>query len=312
MNLGSPARLPFQCFYKACPSRQLGQAIARLSPNSRPLVRKGSFLRTSDSKRISRFQCRICLKTFSQASFSECFRQKKRRLNQPLGRLFYSGVSQRRAARLLGTTRRTIERKFVFLGLRALSSQAQYVRELASGSKFSDLQFDEMESFERSKCLPLSIPIVVESGSRKILGFRVCQMPAKGPLAEISRRKYGPRADQRAQAASELFTQLRPFIQATATFSSDENPRYPSWIRSHFPKAEHLKFKGRRGRAVGQGELKSGGFDPLFSFNHTAAMIRANINRLFRRTWCTTKRRDGLALHLAIYADYHNRVLTRA
>ena len=60
---------------------------------------------------------------------------------------------------------------------------------------------------------------------------------------------------------------------------------------------------------MGQGELKKIGFDPLFDLNHTAAMIRANINRLFRRTWCTTKRADRLEAHLELYVQYHNREL---
>jgi hypothetical protein len=38
-------------------------------------------------------------------------------------------------------------------------------------------------------------------------------------------------------------------------------------------------------------------------------MIRANVNRMFRRTWCTTKRRDRLEAHLVLYADYHNEQL---
>jgi hypothetical protein len=57
---------------------------------------------------------------------------------------------------------------------------------------------------------------------------------------------------------------------------------------------------------TGQGELKVGGFDPIFSLNHTCAMLRANINRLFRKTWCTTKKMEMLEHHLAIYALYHN------
>ena len=52
-------------------------------------------------------------------------------------------------------------------------------------------------------------------------------------------------------------------------------------------------------------------FDPLFSLNHTCAMLRANINRLFRRTWCTTKRKDRLEQHLAVYMDFHNRILLK-
>ena len=51
------------------------------------------------------------------------------------------------------------------------------------------------------------------------------------------------------------------------------------------------------------------GYDPLFWVNHTAAMLRANVNRLIRRTWCTTKRADRLADHLALYVHFHNTVL---
>jgi hypothetical protein len=135
-------------------------------------------------------------------------------------------------------------------------------------------------------------------------------MPAKGPLAGISRKKYGFREDQRAEAANSLFAEVTALIRRDATITSDQNPKYPLWLKPHFPKAKHIAVKGRRGCVVGQGELKSGGFDPLFSFNHTAAMLRANINRLVRRTWCTTKRIDRLEAHIALYVQYHNSVLT--
>lgn len=80
-------------------------------------------------------------------------------------------------------------------------------------------------------------------------------------------------------------------------------------VKEFFPLFEHQRFKGRRGCVVGQGELKAGGYDPLFSLNHGFAMMRANINRLFRRTWNTTKRADMLGYHVAMYALYHNLVL---
>lgn len=55
--------------------------------------------------------------------------------------------------------------------------------------------------------------------------------------------------------------------------------------------------------------MKKVRFDPLFSLNHTCAMLRANINRLFRRTWCTTKVPENLGAHIAMYAYYHNLIL---
>jgi hypothetical protein len=102
---------------------------------------------------------------------------------------------------------------------------------------------------------------------------------------------------------------MREILIQNPTITSDMNPKYPSWIRPHYPEANHITVKGRRGCIVGQGELKKIGFDPIFDLNHTCAMIRANINRLFRRTWCTTKRPDRLELRLYLYAHFHNTVL---
>jgi hypothetical protein len=81
-------------------------------------------------------------------------------------------------------------------------------------------------------------------------------------------------------------------------------------LRKHFPKATHIQTKGRKSSVTGQGELKKVFYDPLFSLNHTCAMMRAHICRLIRKTWCTTKDPDRLADHIAIYVNYHNRELT--
>ncbi len=266
----------------------------------------GSFFRVSDKKRLRRFRCQQCLRTFSEASFSRCFRQRKRHLNGLVFEHLCSGVSQRRAARLLRVNKKTIVRKFIFLGIQAhLLLKASNQRNPASNI----VEFDDLETFEHSKCKPLSVTMAVESGSRRILGFRVSRMPAKGLLAAISRKKYGIRKDERPRARRELFAEIAPFVCKGAVFKSDMNPSYGPDVKRHFPGSEHKVFKGRRGCVVGQGELKSGGFDPLFSLNHSFAMARANMNRLFRRTWCTTKKPECLALHFAMYALYHNLVL---
>ena len=55
-----------------------------------------------------------------------------------------------------------------------------------------------------------------------------------------------------------------------------------------------------------QGELKRTGWDPLFTINHTLAMLRDNIKRLTRRTWCTTKQQSALEDVIAIYMHFHN------
>lgn len=295
------------CPFEGCPSTL---ANAHYDPDSARPFRKGYYYRKSDGRRVTRYKCRSCGHSFSNATRSPCYWQKKRKQNEPVRRLFCSGVSQRRIAKLLRLNRKTVERKLIFLAAQARLSQQQFL-DSRSERKFTDLQFDEMETSERSKCLPLSIPLMVEASTRRILGYRVCSMPAKGKLAAISLRKYGSRKDDRPAAAKSLFTELAPYIDLQAKILSDENPHYPRWIKRMFPSITHRTVKGRRGAVVGQGELKKIGFDPLFSLNHTCAMLRANINRLFRRTWCTTKRAQRLDDHIAIYIDYHNRELVR-
>lgn len=134
-------------------------------------------------------------------------------------------------------------------------------------------------------------------------------MPSNGPRAHISYKKYGKREDRRSVAAHDLFREIAPLLHPNAKITTDQNPKYPGWLKPHFPHARNRAVKGKRGCVVGQGELKRVVFDPLFSLNHTCAMIRANINRLFRRTWCTTKRPDRLAAHLELYIQFHNTIL---
>jgi hypothetical protein len=173
------------------------------------------------------------------------------------------------------------------------------------------VQFDDLETFEHTKLKPLSVTLMVQKDSRWILGFEVSRMPAKGLLAKRAIKKYGPRPDERAAARDRLFRRLGKLIHPTAEIESDSNPHYTIDVKKHFPKASYRQYLGERGAITGQGELKKCVYDPLFSLNHTCAMLRANINRLFRKTWCTTKKLQPLIDHIELYVYWHNRVLLK-
>ena len=292
---------------RQCPDSECSSRSSH--PNSGHIVRKGSYFRPSDGQHIPRFLCRSCGRTFSSATSLANYRQKKRKLNHPLRLLLSSGVSQRRAAILLRVNRKTVVRKFRFLAEQARIEHARWLRQFEE-RRLSFIQFDDLETSEHTKCKPLSVSLAVEPVSRKILGFQVSQMPAKGLLAKVAFEKYGPREDLRPRGWHDLFLSLKPLVKPDARWLSDENPHYPRHLKRHHPKAEHLTTPGGRGCIAGQGELKRLVFDPLFALNHTCAMLRAHMNRLFRRTWCTTKTRQGLIDHLSIYVRYHNEVLT--
>ena len=270
--------------------------------------KKGTYFRASDSKSIQRWICASCARQFSTATFQAPYRQHKRRVNPMVARLLSSGVSQRRIALLLNLARLTVARKLAFLSQEA---EKRHEDGLKCLPKAKEVQFDDLITLEHTKCKPLAISLAVDAGTRRILGFEVSSIPASGPLAAFARKKYGPRKNGRPRALQRLFATIKTALDPKVTFRSDEDPLYPSLLRRQYPEAAHVRHRGGRGCVSGQGELKKLKYDPLFSLNHTCAMLRANINRLFRRTWCTTKKAERLRQHLAVYVEFHNTVLIR-
>ncbi len=281
-----------------------------VSPKSDPVIRNGRFFRKSDSQWIHRFYCRCCKKHFSRSTHSPTYRQKKRRLSHPLKLLLCSGVSQRRAALILGVNPKTVVRRFRFLAAQARLDHHEWLTKNVAHNSLNDLQWDDLETAEHTKCKPLSVSLIVDAKTRRIYAFEVARMPAKGHLSQLALRKYGKRADERPKGWEALHQRIKPWIHPKAKWVSDQNPHYPRYLKHHHPLAEHLAVPGRRGCVAGQGELKKIGFDPLFSLNHTCAMLRANLNRLFRRSWCLSKTLQGLNDHIALYIQFHNHQLT--
>ena len=283
----------------------MGRGNCCCTPN---YIKFGTYKRRSDHRVIQRYRCRNCQKSYSSASDDAAYQQNKRHLNHSIMMLLASNVSMRRIAILLNTTRKTVARKLIFLGedcrhkLDALAKQMPLVTEL---------QFDELQTIEHTKCKPLSAAVAVNAKTREILGFQVSSMPATGHLAKIARKKYGFRPDHRRHGLRTLLESIRSVTSEQAHFLSDYCPFYAPVLKMVFPKAKHHQVLGEKACVAGQGELKKAGKDPLFCINQSFAMLRANINRLIRRTWCTTKVPERLRDHLAVYAYVHNQKLLR-
>lgn len=292
----------------SCPNQDC-KTPESIGPTVRPVVRNGVFRRASDSRKIHRFHCRACGTYFSSATLHPAYFQKKRRITHPLKLLLVSGVSQRRAAKILRVNPKTVARRFRFIASQARISHEQWLKKHAH-KPIQKIQFDDLETSEHSKLKPISVSLAVEPKSRKILNFQVSRMPARGLQIIPSIKKYGHRPDERPLGWDRMFRELKPHVTRSAEWKSDENPRYEFYLRRHHPDAIYVTTPGGKGAVTGQGELKKLRYDPIFSVNHTLAMLRANLNRLFRRTWCTTKTLKGLSDHISLYVWYHNQVLT--
>jgi len=268
------------------------------------LVRDGFYRRADDSKFIQRIRCKICRKRFSDATFTKTYRQKRRRINETIRLCLASNMCPQDIAELVGVNIKTVAARLIWQAAQSRAKNKHYLAAfLEQHGKIECVQFDDLVTFEHTKCKPLTVPMAVIDGIRLPLGFRVASIPAFGHLARPARKKYGKRADHSRRERTALFKQLVTILPPDVTFKTDGHEHYVTLIKRFFPNARHLVFKSERGAVVGQGELKKKKFDELFSINHTFATTRAKVNRLNRRTWRTTKKPERLADHIDIFID---------
>ena len=267
-------------------------------------VRDGFFFRADDSKNIQRWQCKRCAKKFSAATFRPAYRQKTRRINATVRFGLSSNMCQRDIAELVGVNVKTVAARLIWQAKLSRAKNKRYIHNfIEQRGPITCVQFDDLVTSEHTKCKPLTVPVAIIDGMRVPLGFDVASIPAFGHLAQVSRDRYGTRKDESRPVREALFEQLALILPPNVHFKTDGHDHYRAMIEKHFPEATHSVYKSERGCVVGQGELKKKRFDPLFSVNHTFATMRAKINRLNRRTWCTTKLPERLADHIDIFID---------
>ena len=104
-------------------------------------------------------------------------------------------------------------------------------------------------------------------------------------LAKIARRKYGQRPNEHKKSLSRLFHCLEGVVKKKASIKTDEHQNYSEFVHKFFPHGNYQRYKG--------------------------AMLKADINRIIRKTWCTTKDPGRLQKHLHIYIDFHTIILAK-
>lgn len=271
--------------------------------SSSAITKKGYFRQKFSRKYIQRYWCHTCHRKFSASTLSITYRQKLPFVNLMVFKLLCSGVSLNRTAKNLGVNRKTVYSRFHWLSNLA----EKHFREFQNQLRFCEiLYFDEMESIEHTKLKPVTIPLLVNE-NQQILGVDCGELPAKGKLAEISRKKYGPRVSQSSTKLSEIFKEL-PISFWPHEVRSDGKPTYQTLVQERWPGIKHQVFTRKPVKRIEQPFLQSEKrvYDPMFALNQRCAKLRADINRLIRRSWSTTKKVDNLRRHLVLYACYNN------
>lgn len=267
--------------------------------------KKGYYKTRWNHQPVPRYQCLHCQKNFSSHTFNRTYRQKKPYLNEDVFRLYCSGTTQRRIAILLGINVKTVVRKFLFLSTNAQEEHLKRLRQKAFD--ITQVQFDEMLSFEHTRLKPLSIALAVQSDNYKIIEVQVAQSHYQGRLSAIALKKYGPRKDQSKEARIHVLKTLESQIRTTCHITADAKPHYPLEVREYFPKAslKQIKNRGNRLKRLLQARRRNIK-DPMFGLNLVAAKIRHDLSRMGRKVWTTTKKADRLQRQLMLFVAYQN------
>ena len=163
-----------------------------------------------------------------------------------------------------------------------------------------NFQFDELETFEHHRILkPLTVGLLVSGRSGMLVETAVGRMRSRAGASEESHRRREDFERREGRRPHESRAVVRSCLRRLGSGGE--------WLLVTDKKASYAREMAGRGphRAV-SGWGSKGKKSPLFGVNHMAAKLRYGLSRLIRRSWCVSKRRGRLALHLAIYWGWHN------
>lgn len=277
-----------------CPNTDCIRHLSK-TPEAGFFWRKGFFSPKCKGHALVRYQCKACLTTFSNRTFSLDRDHNRPDINRMLSRLMCAGVTLRACAGILECSYNTVWKRALWLAERARAAHD----EALSGDdlKTSYIQFDEMQTFEHAAPKALTVALAVRHKTGQILSAKVGRIPANGHLAAIGAKRYGWTVNESPAVCKAALKQAARAAKSQCTVACDGASIYPGIIASEIPHA----VIDARPRLVAKDA-----FDPLFKLNHACAKIRANLAVMSRRTWATTKRRDRLQDKLDVFVAINN------
>jgi transposase-like protein len=287
---------PPRCPHVACPAHR--------HPTPRFCTAHGSYRPRCRPHPVPRFRCRLCHRTFSRQTFRADYRQKKPHLNAACLELMTACVGLRQAARVLRVARRTVERRFLWLGRHADDFLANRLRGARLTGPF---HLDEMESFEANRYQPVTVPVLIDSRTLFLVGSDVGPLRRKGRMTPTQHRLRAAHERRHGRRPSHSAHTVRRVLAPLDRLSPPDRP-----LVLH---SDHKSLYGRLGRRLfgarfawqpHDASARRDRANPLFPINHTNARLRHFLARLRRRTWCVSKLRRCLRGHLRIAALWMN------
>lgn len=252
-------------------------------------------------KRIPRFLCHHCRRSFSSQTFSPTYWLKRPDILPQLLTKTVGGMANRQIARDLRVAPSTVDGQLSRLGRHCLLFHAAM---MATAKPVSVIAIDGLVTFEHSQFWPFHHHLAVEPSSDFIPYFTDSEVRRSGSMTPAQKRKrerleaiYG-RPDP--QAVLKDVTHLLEVVagsQPRLTVLSDEHKAYPQALRRLKCKVEHLVTSSRERRDAR---------NRLFPVNLADLLLRHCSANHKRETIAWSKRRQSSAERLAVFVVWRN------
>jgi transposase-like protein len=284
------------------------------NPNWR-YVKRGSFRRPSDQKRIQAYRCSACGRNFSHRTFSTTYWLKQRPLLAAVAAWISEGPALRQIARVLRTSHATLMRHVARLGRHCLLWHRQLVRDHWLQEP---IVFDGFETFEFSQYFPFHIHLATGFDSWFFYHFTDSPLRRKGTMTD-------PQRTRRQQLEEQLG---RPDPQAIqndvytllATLARSQSPENPLILHSDDHRAYRQSIRQLRCTVatglriehhVTSGQARRTKRNPLFPVNLADLLARHGNANHRRETIAFSKRRQAALERMAVLMVWRNVIKRR-
>jgi transposase-like protein len=271
-----------------------------LSPDW-PFKRAGYFQRQTAPKRIQRFTCLHCRRSFSTQTFCTTYWQKRPHLGALIFTKVTGCMANRQIARDLRVSPSTVDRHVARLGRHCLLLHQKL---MAEAPPPAEVVVDGFESFEFSQYFPIHHHVAVEKETDFFIYFTDSPLRRKGRMTEYQKKRRqeledvlgrpDPKAIEKDMAELIAVT-LKDAVSAVVY--SDDHRAYPRSIRRAGCQIRQEVTSGKEHRDQ---------HNPLWEVNLLDLLIRHSSSNHKRETIAWSKRRQASAERLAIFLVWRN------
>ncbi len=271
-----------------------------------PYRKHGFYLRRIAPRRIQRFTCLHCGRSFSSQTFSTTYWLKRPDILSALFMKVVGGMANRQIARDLNAAPSAVDRQISRLGRHCLLLHRKLLEKQPPPT---EIAIDGFETYELSQYYPTEFHLAVEPQTSFFNHFTDSELRRKGRMTDRQKKhrhqleeRHG-RPDPKAvrKDVTELMVTSLDGARAT-TVRSDLHKAYPRAFRKLDCEIRHLTVSSHDHRDRN---------NILWEINRADRMIRHSQAGHTRETLAWPKRRQRAAERLAVFLVWWNYVRKR-